>query len=299
MEKRETPWAALLACAFPALLVGMALISREWGAALIFAILAAPPCVALVYVLYLHDELAYELSDALLKANEALKPATLPKPVVATPPPAQQAERNEVILGEMESVKNHAARKAAPVAVPEPATTPVAEMTILDEPPPQEEAPPKIQPAPSADLDGAKYLPHTGNPPKLKFLHCDQTIQATYPKALRHSGFNASVTKGSDVTEEAQLDMAHEECRVLVSTNVDYEILAAHGRKHAGILIVPRGAKPETILGACRKIWSKVPHGRKRRRRRSMRRIRVLVRPRAISSWPGPSSPHRRRRAAS
>ena len=30
MEKRETPWAALLACAFPALLVGMALISARW-----------------------------------------------------------------------------------------------------------------------------------------------------------------------------------------------------------------------------------------------------------------------------
>ncbi len=257
MEERKTPWEALFACALPTLLLGTALFTGQWQVLGALAIVAVPQCLALIYVLISHEELVNELGATRWRTNEALEPISTP--IAPQPPPTQQAERDEVILGVLESVKNHAATKTVPVATPNPATKTAPVMTIPDEPPIRKEAPPKIQAAPSADMDGAKYLPHTGNPPKVKFLHCDQTIPATYPKALRHSGFNVTVTKGSDITEEAQLDMAHEEGRVLVSSNVDYEILAAQGRENAGILIIPRDAKAETFLGACRAIWSKVP----------------------------------------
>ncbi len=255
MENRTTPWGVLITCAFPALLLGTALFTGQWQVLGALTIVAVPQCLALIYVLISHEELVDELDAARLRAKEATTPT--PTPVAATPAPAQQAERDEVILGVLESVKNHAATKTAPVATPEPATKPATVMTIPDEPPTQKEVPPKIQAAPSADLDGAKYLPHTGNPPKVKFLHCDGTIPATYPKALRHSGFNVTVTRGSDVTEEAQLDLAHEEGRVLVSSNVDYEILHAQGHKHSGVLLLPKDAKPDVILKACRNIWQK------------------------------------------
>ncbi len=255
MENRTTPWGALITCALPAMLLGLALFTGQWEVLGALVLVAVPQCLALIYVLISHEELVDKLDAVRLSAKEAIEPT--PKPVAATPVPAQKAERDEIVLGVLKDVKNHIEAKTVPAAAKEalPKIAPV--MTIPDEPPIRKEAPPKIQAAPSADLDGAKYLPHTGNPPKVKFLHCDQTIQATYPKALRHSGFNVTVTKGSDVTEEAQLDMAHEEGRVLVSTSCDYEILAAQGRKHAGILIIPRDAKAETFLGACRAIWQK------------------------------------------